>query len=229
MNADILAYNDLQAPAVMLVYDKLASIIDFELKEAESKIWHGHPVWFIDGNPIVGYSKQKAGIRLMFWSGASFDELALNILGEKFKDASVFYQDVADINEEVNWKDLSSMKENAAHNEKVAKLTFSSVYPHYVSKVERKGRTKEELHRVITWLTSFDNEQIQTLIDEKASFETFFLKASLNPNAHLIKGLICGFRIEEIENELTKKVRYLDKLIDELAKGKKMEKILRTE
>ncbi|MGV3586701.1 MAG: DUF2200 domain-containing protein [Adhaeribacter sp.] len=113
------------------------------------------------------------------------------------------------------------------HNARMAKMTFSSVYPHYVSKVESKGRTKEELHQVITWLTGFEDKKLQELIDEKVTFETFFENAKLNPNAHLITGVICGYRIEEIENPLTKQVRYLDKLVDELAKGKKMEKILR--
>jgi hypothetical protein len=115
------------------------------------------------------------------------------------------------------------------HNERMKKMTFSSVYPHYLTKVEKKGRTKEELHQVIEWLTGFDDQSIQELIDEKATFETFFNKAKLNPNATLIKGTICGYRIEEIENDLTKQVRYLDKLVDELANGKKMEKILRTQ
>ncbi len=113
------------------------------------------------------------------------------------------------------------------HNERIAKMTFASVYPHYVTKVERKGRTKEELHQVIKWLTGFNDKKLQQLIDEKATFETFFQKASLNPNAHLITGVICGYRVEEIENPLTQKVRYLDKLVDELAKGRKMDKILR--
>jgi hypothetical protein len=107
-------------------------------------------------------------------------------------------------------------------------MTFASVYPHYVKKVEKKSRTKEELHQVITWLTGFDDATIQKLIDEKITFETFFQKATIHPNAHLITGVICGYRIEAIENELTKQVRYLDKLVDELAKGKKMEKILRS-
>lgn len=114
------------------------------------------------------------------------------------------------------------------HNERMAKMTFASVYPHYVAKVERKGRTKEELHQVITWLTGFDDREIQKRIDENVTFETFFNKATLNSNAHLIKGVICGYRIEEIENPLTRQVRYLDKLMDELAKGKKMDKIIRT-
>ena len=120
------------------------------------------------------------------------------------------------------------MKATPEHNERVAKLTFASVYPHYITKVERKGRTKEELHQVIEWLTGFDYKKLQKLIDEKVTFETFFKKAELNPNAHLITGVICGYRIEEIENPLTRQVRYLDKLVDELAKGKKMEKILRS-
>lgn len=113
------------------------------------------------------------------------------------------------------------------HNERMAKMTFSSVYPHYITKVEKKGRTIAELNQVIAWLTGFDENKLQTLIDEKATFETFFEQATLHPNGHLIKGLICGYRIEEIENPLTQKVRYLDKLVDELAAGRKMEKILR--
>lgn len=115
------------------------------------------------------------------------------------------------------------------HNERMAKMTFASVYPHYVAKVERKGRTKEELHQVIEWLTSFDEKKIQELIGKNVTFEEFFKSAKLNPNANLITGIICGYRIEEIENPLTRQVRYLDKLVDELAKGKQMKKILRTE
>ncbi len=114
------------------------------------------------------------------------------------------------------------------HDERIAEMTFASVYPHYIAKVEKKSRTKEELHQVIEWLTGFDERQLQTQIDAKATFDTFFQQATINPNAHLITGLICGYRVEEIENQLTQKVRYLDKLVDELAKGKKMEKILRT-
>ena len=119
------------------------------------------------------------------------------------------------------------MKATPEHNERIAKLTFASVYPHYITKVESKGRSREELHQVITWLTGFDDQQLQQLIDEKATFKTFFKKAKVNANASLIRGVICGYRIEELENPLTKQVRYLDKLVDELAKGKKMEKILR--
>lgn len=113
------------------------------------------------------------------------------------------------------------------HDARIAEMTFSSVYPHYVTKVEKKGRTKEELQEVITWLTGFDDTQLQKLMDDEATFEEFFQRATLNPNAHLITGVICGYRVEDIENPLTQQVRYLDKLVDELAKGKKMEKILR--
>jgi hypothetical protein len=104
--------------------------------------------------------------------------------------------------------------DNNTHHERIAKMTFASVYPHYVTKVEKKGRTKEELHQVITWLTGFDNNKLQELITEKVTFETFFQQAKLNPNAHLITGVICGYRIEDIDNTLTQQVRYLDKLVD---------------
>ncbi|MBL7794290.1 MAG: DUF2200 domain-containing protein [Saprospiraceae bacterium] len=119
------------------------------------------------------------------------------------------------------------MDNTNSHNERIAKMTFASVYPHYLAKVEKKGRTKEELHQVMEWLTGFDEKKLNELIEEKVTFETFFQRASLNPNAHLITGVICGYRVEEIENPLTQQVRYLDKLVDELAKGRKMEKILR--
>lgn len=119
------------------------------------------------------------------------------------------------------------MKATPEHNARVAKLTFASVYPHYVTKVEKKGRTREELHQVISWLTGFDEAKLQELIAEKVTFKAFFDKAKLHPNAHLIKGVICGYRIEELENATTRQTRYLDKLVDELARGRKMEKILR--
>lgn len=121
------------------------------------------------------------------------------------------------------------MKTTPAHNERMAKMTFASVYPHYVTKVEKKGRTKEELHQIIEWLTGMDENKLQDMIAEKVTFKTFFEKSEINPNAKLIKGLVCGYRVEEIENPLTQKIRYLDKLVDELAKGKKLEKILRSE
>jgi len=120
------------------------------------------------------------------------------------------------------------MNPSSNHNERMTKMTFASVYPLYIAKVEKKGRTKEELDQIIEWLTGFDQTKLQELISEKITFETFFQQASLHPNVHLITGLICGYRIEEIENPLTRQVRYLDKLVDELAKGRKMEKIMRT-
>ena len=119
------------------------------------------------------------------------------------------------------------MSKTSHHDERIAKMTFASVYPHYVTKVEKKGRTKEELHQVIEWLTGYDVKKLKELVDEKVTFEEFFRNVTLNPNAHFITGVICGYRIEEIDNPLTKQVRYLDKLVDELAKGRKMEQILR--
>jgi len=119
------------------------------------------------------------------------------------------------------------MKNNTTHDERIARLLFSSVYPHYVEKVKKKGRTVEELQQVITWLTGYSQKKTEKLIAEKTSFEKFFKEAKLNPNAHLITGVICGYRVEEIENPLSQQVRYLDKLVDELAKGRKMEAILR--
>ena len=119
------------------------------------------------------------------------------------------------------------MNNSHTQHQRIANMIFASVYPLYVTKVEKKGRTKQELNEVIQWLTGFNETKLEKLISEKATFETFFQKAKLNPNAPLITGLICGYRVEEIENPLTQQVRYLDKLVDELAKGKKMEKILR--
>lgn len=119
------------------------------------------------------------------------------------------------------------MNNSDTHHQRIAKMTFASVYPLYLAKIEKKGRTKEELHQVIEWLTAFNDQKLQQLITENVTIEEFFQQASLNPNAHLITGVICGYRVEEIEDPLTQQVRYLDKLVDELAKGKKMEKILR--
>ncbi|MBK7088495.1 MAG: DUF2200 domain-containing protein [Chitinophagaceae bacterium] len=114
------------------------------------------------------------------------------------------------------------------HDVRIAQMIFATVYPFYISKIESKGRTLKELEQVIEWLTGFTKKKLEHLIKEKVTFETFFAQATLNPNAHLITGLICGYRIEEIKNPLTQKARYLDKLVDELAKGRKMEKILRS-
>ena len=121
------------------------------------------------------------------------------------------------------------MKVTAEKNEKVANMIFASIYQLYLARLEKNGRTKEELDQVIGWLTGFDNKMVQKLIDEKVTFEVFFQKAKIHPNAHLIKGVVCGYRIEEIEDEFEvyKLCRQMEKLIDELAKGRKMEKILR--
>jgi hypothetical protein len=121
------------------------------------------------------------------------------------------------------------MNKPSNHDERIAKMTFASVYPHYVAKVEKKGRTKNELHQVIQWLTGYDEGNLKKLIEDKVTFEQFFAGATLNPNAHRITGTICGYRVEAIENPLTQQSRYLDKLVDELAQGRKMEKILRVE
>lgn len=119
------------------------------------------------------------------------------------------------------------MSTTPEHDARIAKMTFASVYPHYVTKVEKKGRSVAELHQVIEWLTGFDEEKLQELINSKATFEMFFAQANLHPNAHLITGSICGYKIQEIQTPLTREARYMDKLVDELAKGRKMEKILR--
>lgn len=119
------------------------------------------------------------------------------------------------------------MNNENKHDERFAQMTFAMVYPLYLAKVEKKGRTKEELHQVIEWLTGFDEMKLQKLIEEKVTFEIFFRNATINPNASLITGVICGYRVEDIENKLTQKVRQLDKLVDELAKGRKLEKIMR--
>lgn len=119
------------------------------------------------------------------------------------------------------------MKTTPEHDERIAKMSFASVYPHYVTKVEKKGRTEDELLEIIQWLTGFSEKEIKKHINDKITFKEFFEKAKLNSNAHLITGLICGYRIEEIENPLTQKARYLDKIVDELAKGKSLEKIMR--
>ncbi|HKK38113.1 MAG TPA: DUF2200 domain-containing protein [Cryomorphaceae bacterium] len=119
------------------------------------------------------------------------------------------------------------MKATAEHNERIAKMSFASVYPHYVTRIEKNGRSETELLEVIKWLTGYDEKKLRELIDAKVTFKSFYQNATINPNADLIKGMICGYRIEELENPITRKARYLDKLVDELAKGRKMEKILR--
>ncbi len=120
------------------------------------------------------------------------------------------------------------MKRAADHNARIANMVFADVYPLYVQKIEKKGRNKKELDQVIQWLTGFTNEKLQRLIDDRVTIDSFFKTANVHPNAHLIKGVICGYRVEDIDNPLTQKARYMDKLVDELAKGRKMEKILRS-
>ena len=131
------------------------------------------------------------------------------------------------LREQKDWQDMK--KKPLTHDERIAKLTFTSVYPYLLAKVEKKSRTKEELHQVIRWLTGYTEKALEKHIQKEISFADFFAKAKLNPNARLITGTICGYRVEEIENPLSQQVRYLDKLVDELAKGRPMEKILRSE
>ncbi len=114
-------------------------------------------------------------------------------------------------------------------DERMAKMTFTSIYPHYLTKIEKKGRTKEELHEVIKWLTGYSDKKLQELINANVTFESFFLNADMNKKSNQITGKICGYKVEEITNPLTQQIRYLDKLVDELAKGWKMEKILRAD
>ena len=120
-----------------------------------------------------------------------------------------------------------NMKNTLTQDQKIAKMTFASIYPHYVNKIEKKNRSKDELHKVIEWLTGFKFEELEKFIEQNITFESFFMNATLNKNAHLITGTICGIKVEEVKNPITKQVRYLDKLVDELAKGKELDKILR--
>lgn len=119
------------------------------------------------------------------------------------------------------------MEISEKHHQRIAEMRFSGVYPLYVEKVEKKGRTREELNQAIKWLTGLDDAGLQNMLEENVTFKELFDRVTLNPNAHLITGVICGYRVEEIENPLTQKARYLDKLVDELAKGRKLEKIMR--
>ena len=119
------------------------------------------------------------------------------------------------------------MKTTPDRDERIANMTFAAIYPLYVAKIEKKGRTTDELHQVIAWLTGFNEAKLQALIESEATIRQFFAAAKINPNASLITGVICGYRVEEIETPLTQQARYMDKLVDELARGRKMEKILR--
>jgi hypothetical protein len=128
---------------------------------------------------------------------------------------------------DANW--IAMKQPPPGTEERIAKMTFASIYPLYLAKVEKKGRTKKELNEVIKWLTGYSEKKLKTLIDKEVTFDTFFEKCKLNPNAHLIKGVVCGYRVEELENPLIQKLRFMEKLIDELARGRKMEKILRVD
>ena len=397
MHADTRKYNAALPPAERKTCDLLAKEIDRALPEAENKVWHAHPVWFLDGNPIVGYSKLKDGIRLLFWSGQSFAEKGLRKEGS-FKAAEARYAAASDVDtaklarwlaeartvqwdyknivrrkgrlerlkvgapmpartpkrkapvaspspkpvegtdwrertlagvrelileavpgavEEVKWRKPSKpegvpvwssngilctgetykgavkltfvqgaalpdpvglfnasvdagtrraidlregdtldarafkalVRAAAALNAPVARgpasrattgggtmpghriftTSVASVYPHYVAKAERKGRTKAEVDRIICWLTGYSEKELQRQLQKKTDFETFFAEApALHPNSAKITGVVCGVRVEEVEDPLMKKIRWLDKLIDELAKGRAMEKILRS-
>ena len=254
MQAEIEKYNSTQSAAERAICDLLAKTIDAGLKGSENKIWHGHPVWFLEGNPIVGYSKIKAGIRLMFWSGADFGEDKLVPGSGKFKDASILYTSAREVSakdlkqwlkksREIQWDyknivkrkgklvklspSTATAKKPSSPDERIANMVFATVYPLYMAKVERKGRSKAELDAVIAWLTGLNAKKLQTLLSQKVTFSNLFSQAKLHENAKLIKGTICGVRVEEIKNPLTQKVRYLDKLVDELAQGKSLEKILR--
>ena len=256
MNAEAQKYNKAQAAPENKICDLLARTIDETLKGSGNKIWHRHPVWFIDGNPIVGYSKIKTGIRLMFWSGADFGEAELKPGSGKFKDASATFTTAEQIDvralkrwltksRKIQWdyKNIvkrkgqllklpasppASKKKRGSQDDRMADMNFATVYPLYLAKVKRKGRTQAELDAVITWLTRFNTKKIETLIARNTTFADFFAAAKLNANARLITGTICGVRVEQIKNPLTQKVRYLDKLVDELANGKAIEKILRS-
>jgi len=380
MHADTRTYNAALAPGDRKICRLLAEQIDAHLPGAENKVWHAHPVWFLDGNPVVGYSKLKDGVRLLFWSGQSFTEKGLRKEGT-FKAAEARYTAVGEVDveklrlwlaearvvqwdyknivrrkgrlvrlkvaagtdwkartlarvraliqeavpgasEEVKWRKPSNPAGVAVWSSNgmictgetyrsVVKLTFAkgaelpdpkglfnagldggtrraidlregneleekafkalvraaaalnastgrtegararvsraanrggamashrisrtsvaSVYPHYVQKAERNGRTKAEVDRIICWLTGFSGKELQRQLAKKTDFETFFAEApALHPNSALITGLVCGVRVEEVEDPLMRKIRGLDKLIDELARGRAMEKILRS-
>jgi len=269
MHADTRTYNAALAPADRKTCELLAKEIDRALPDAENKVWHAHPVWFLDGNPIVGYSKLKDGVRLLFWSGQSFAEKGLRKEGS-FKAAEARYTSAGEVDTEklrrwlaqardVQWdyKNIVRRKGRlvrlkgtaaaaspkpketappakpspggapAAH--RIFKTSVASVYPHYVHKAERKGRTKAEVDRVFCWLTGYSGKELERQLREGTDFETFFAGApAFHPNAALITGVVCGVRVEEVEDPLMRKIRQLDKLIDELARGRAMEKILRS-
>ncbi len=270
----IIAYNRAQERGDRAICELLAAEIDRGLPKAENKIWHRHPVWFLDGNPIAGYSKLKGSVRLLFWSGQSFDEPGLAPEGT-FEAAEARYVSVDEVDQKalrrwlkksktIQWdyknivkrkgklerldpavknpatakqaleQKTAARKRPAVANEsaterkpRVFTIPFSSVYPLYVEKAEKKGRTRAEVDTVIRWLSGFTKKQLEHIISSGTNLETFFEKAKLNPKAKLITGVVCGVRVEEVPDPLMRKIRYLDKLVDELAKGRKMDAILR--
>lgn len=255
MHPDTRAYNAALAPADRKICALLAREIDRALPDAENEVWHAHPVWFLDGNPIVGYSKLKDGVRLLFWSGQSFAEKGLRKEGS-FKAAEARYTSAGEVDTEklrhwlaeardVQWdyKNIvrrkgrlvrlkaaapAANRQGTTAGHRIFRTSVASVYPHYVNKAERKGRTKAEVDRIICWLTGYSGKELERQLREGTDFETFFAGApAFHPNAALITGVVCGVRVEEVEDPLMKKIRQLDKLIDELARGRAMEKILR--
>ena len=288
MHADTRTYNAALAPADRKTCELLAKEIDRALPDAENKVWHAHPVWFLDGNPIVGYSRLKDAVRLLFWSGQSFAEKGLRKEGS-FKAAEARYTSAGEVDTEklrrwlaeardVQWdyknivrrkgrlvrlkapaladaprpkkaappvppspegeKRPSAKRATAPRpatgggttaGHRIFRTSVASVYPHYVTKAERNGRTKAEVDRIFCWLTGYGEKQLRQQLEKGTDFETFFAKApALNPNSALITGVVCGVRVEDVEDPLMKKIRQLDKLIDELARGRAIEKILRS-
>lgn len=262
MHADTRTYNAALSPADRKTCDLLAKEIDRALPDAENKVWHAHPVWFLDGNPIVGYSRLKDGVRLLFWSGQSFAEKGLRKEGS-FKAAEARYASAGEVDTEklgrwlaearhVQWDyrnivrrkgrlvrlnveapapapaPRAAAREGGRPGHRIFTTSVASVYPHYVAKAERNGRTKAEVDRILCWLTGYTEKELQRQLEKKTDFETFFAEApAFHPNSALVTGVVCGVRVEEVEDPLMRKIRQLDKLVDELAKGRAMEKILR--
>jgi hypothetical protein len=248
MHQDILAYHAKLAPADRAICETLAKHLQKGLPEAEVKIWHAHPVWFLAGNPIVGYHKLKDGVRLLFWSGQSFAEEGLRAEGS-FKAAEVRYHKAAEVKagdlarwlkkaRDIQWDYKNIVKRkgilkrvmatSTAKPHRIYAMVFAQVYPMYVAKAERKGRTQAEVDQIIRWLTGYTPAKLKQQLTREVTLEQFFAEAPrLNPARTLITGSVCGVRLADITDPLMREVRYLDKLIDELAQGKAMAKILR--
>lgn len=251
MNTEIQRYNSRLSASDKAVCNRLMKEIDGAVKTAKSKLWHGHPVWFLDGNPIVGYSKLNDSVRLLFWSGQGFAEKGLQNEG-KFKAAEARYTNINEINATalrrwlkkakiIQWDYKNIVKRKGkllrlsaaqirdqSKRSKVYGMNFARVYPLYVAKAKKKGRTKQDVDAIICWLTGYTQKQLQAQIKKQVDFETIFSQAPrMNPSRKLITGVVCGVRVENIQDPIMRDIRYLDKLIDELAKGKTIESILR--